>query len=814
VQDPVLDRTRSGAPVFGAPRTRNRLAAVLILVIGCVVMTAAPARPDEVSDYEQAIPPALRGPFVSRPDVVTLLDCPDASCEGRLNFTRLVEARLPSGAPHTMANDNPFNHAVSRMIVAAIAGDIKERSEDRKVFGNRLNEKFLTDPNSRVQLVGVVNRMDRQFLKDPVRRGAQANCGEISVIYRFFYSIRDGRQASRLPVTMNLVFPALPRDAKKGAITCASIAQRWLDEMGRPLDRGATQVVSDLMDPASGPLALIDGRDLERIELNVQAYRAAASDPQASDFGTRAEYIIRVFQWSAPLGLFLPRFLNNQVNRDELLCAPGETIDCASKQSLRRRLVAYLQQPKVVASIDLGELDIPLSLARVDRAGVRQTALDSRGISVSPGGEHRSGNQPFWKASEAQSSGSGGEIISDPEIAIAIKNARRAGVQLHFIATENDFRVRLDQMSCTGCHQTRAIAGFHFPGADRKETPDSNAVFLPGSPHFYGDQPRRIEILKAIAKSGNAGVSQLQLAASYADRPDGRFDNELSATQILGGWGASCIVDADPSAKRNWGCQSDLLCSPVFASAAGHDRAGICMPPKEVMQIGDALQTGYVSAAGFDQDSYHRTFPVNAAPDDTRIPSEDLPAHPPANNSFYGAHQEFYQGQPNSPDKATRRDALTGGFPAGMLRLSECLGLPKEATCGLVAASGFNACIQKMSTDDRFNTNVCFRYFTAFAGMRACDASEPCRDDYICVRPISGYDSDDEAQKSFAARRHDLENPPVAYNSLVGQSPYDTTNFGEQKPDSPWVQRHDRRGYCIPPYFVFQFRSDGHPPPD
>ena len=43
------------------------------------------------------------------------------------------------------------------------------------------------------------------------------------------------------------------------------------------------------------------------------------------------------------------------------------------------------------------------------------------------------------------------------------------------------------------------------------------------------------------------------------------------------------------------------------------------------------------------------------------------------------------------------------------------------------------------------------------AGLRACDAATPCRDDYLCVRLDAG------------------------------------------------------RGACIPPYFVFQMRVDGHP---
>jgi hypothetical protein len=84
-----------------------------------------------------------------------LLDCPDQSCKGQLNFTRLIEARLPPNAPHTMANDNPFNHPVSRQIISIISKDIKERSKARDVFDDRLNERFLIDPNSRVELVGI-----------------------------------------------------------------------------------------------------------------------------------------------------------------------------------------------------------------------------------------------------------------------------------------------------------------------------------------------------------------------------------------------------------------------------------------------------------------------------------------------------------------------------------------------------------------------------------------------------------------------------------------------------------------------------------
>jgi hypothetical protein len=577
---------------------------MLLIYQAVALLSGRGAQADESSDYEQAIPPSLRGPFVSRRDVMPLLECPDSACDGPLSFVRLIEARLSSNMSHAIANDNPFNHKVARRIVETISKDIKERSAAAGVAQDRLNEKFLTDVKSRVQLVGVVNRMDRQFIKDTARaRGEQRNCGEISVIYRFFYSIREGGQTSRLPVTMNLVFPALPSDTRGGQITCAGVAKRWVDEMARPTERTAAQMVHDLLDPNTGPLALINGRDLERLELNVQAYRAKASDTVAAGFGTRAEYIIRIFQWSEQESVFNPRFLNNQIDRDALLCTTASRTDCAWKERLRRKLVRYLQRPEVVSAIDLGELDIPASIKEADDRGKARMALSFRGVSIAPGGAHRSGNQLFWKMKANETAATTQEILSDDEIRTALANAKKAGLQFRFIGSPDDFRTRLDQMSCTGCHQTRAIAGFHFPGADREGTPDSNAVYLSGSPHFYGDEPRRIEIVHSIMNAGRAALPVHRLATSYADRPDDRYDRQLEGTEIRGGWGASCIANASAGSRRNWGCKGALVCDPVFDAVVGADRDGICRPARAKMQIGDPLQTGRVTVPAYDRDA-------------------------------------------------------------------------------------------------------------------------------------------------------------------------------------------------------------------
>lgn len=100
------------------------------------------------------------------------------------------------------------------------------------------------------------------------------------------------------------------------------------------------------------------------------------------------------------------------------------------------------------------------------------------------------------------------------------------------------------------------------------------------------------------------------------------------------------------------------------------------------------------------------------------------------------------------------------GFPGGMCS-SSCGVLGKDEACGAIPIlGGFNDCLAR-----KIPFETCIADNTRPAGVRACSEAAPCRDDYVCAR----------AGKSEGSR------PP--------------------------------RGVCMPPYFLFQLRVDGHPPP-
>jgi hypothetical protein len=81
-----------------------------------------------------------------------------------------------------------------------------------------------------------------------------------------------------------------------------------------------------------------------------------------------------------------------------------------------------------------------------------------------------------------------------------------------------------------------------------------------------------------------------------------------------------------------------------------------------------------------------------------------------------------------------------------------------------------------------------------------------------------GYTAGDAPTKfaERAARREAARNS--TRESSDNRKRLRITFFGEKMPDSSWLDRNggngDRRGLCIPPYFVFQFKADGHRVPE
>jgi hypothetical protein len=101
-------------------------------------------------------------------------------------------------------------------------------------------------------------------------------------------------------------------------------------------------------------------------------------------------------------------------------------------------------------------------------------------------------------------------------------------------------------------------------------------------------------------------------------------------------------------------------------------------------------------------------------------------------------------------------EANSVGFPSGMCA-GPCDGMPDGARCGgIPMLAEFNGCLGRGVSFDR-----CIAENSRPGALRACGFHTPCRDDYVCARGAGAG----------------------------GES----------------------TGVCMPPYFLFQLRVDGHP---
>jgi hypothetical protein len=458
------------------------------------------------------------------------------------------------------------------------------------------------------------------------------SCGEIRVIYRLAYRNKSVANTIYSRLPMTVNVVFWARDENNTANDCAKVAAHWQNLSGNLVRNKAT----------------LTPTNLKAIEVNMQSVRWPST--VRPDFGGHAEYFLRVFKKSS--GKFKPAPLENTPDAKKI----------RGNAQLKKEMFAWLAQN--LAAIDQGTAVLP------DKFLARKVT------SVALNGPGRLANLPFR------------QIFTETEMEPLVKRGKYTGSAAWLLR-------RLDDMSCSGCHQGRAVAGFHFTGADRPETDAVNSILNAASPHFFADQPRRKRYAEALLQN--------QPADNYREV-------SLRSDHEAGAFGSFC--ETGGKALAQFGCNAGLSCLALNTDAKIHN-LGICQPTSTL--AGSACKNGSPLA------DIH--------------PHKDRIAH----------------AKTLTCDKGYRCQNVPVGFPGGMCS-HNCSTLKDGEICGSIAnLQGFNDCLART---EPFAT--CLSGNVRPGALKACDQNHACRSDYICAR-ISG-----------------------------------------------------NKGGCIPPYFLFQLRVDGH----
>jgi hypothetical protein len=482
------------------------------------------------------------------------------------------------------------------------------------------------------------------------RAAASGGCGETRFIYRLAYADPREGASSRMPMTVAVVHKQSPR---AGEADCKPAMARWLSLSGNGAalaEKAASTVLSGLAPYVT-------------VETNFQAVRWPSS--VRKDMGGEAEYMLNVWRRKDGGGMEASPL-------DNTPDIAGITADPAK----RAKLVAWVKEN--LDLIDHGTAHLPDELSA-------KTAY-----SYGPRGYARLANRPF------------SQLLQDNDL----KDIGFGGMT--HVKSPLGLARKLDEESCQGCHQMRAMAGFHVLGnEDDKGTNDKmNRLAVGTSPHFNEELAWRMRLVRSVAQGANP-----------ADLPEARPFAEHATNDGLAG--SSCGIGQDPT-FAGWTCAQGLKCADMI----GQGNVGVCVTdgnPKP----GEACEKDKITTVG--------------DPDGDKVQNLD------SGDALCG------RGTPGGSCSGA-----SGGFPGGAC-FALCSQLGKvngRVICGAAPPAGFNECMAKgqESFEDCMSP-------PKLALRQACNVNVPCRDDYVC--------------------------------SYVPGAPAGT-------------------GACMPPYFIFQARIDGH----
>jgi hypothetical protein len=609
-------------------------------------------KPGELFTYirDPQVLEALENSGFSLPDLMKSveLDVPLGSSDLLSNAELAKNSKFFSGIQKVIAQDlSDLSHQENANQAKAIAGIGMQYS--RRIFDAR----WLTSAKGRFELVGIINRLDRMAF-------SPKTCGEMRFIYRLAYESESPKPVySRLPMTLMVKYENAQEGSGigtwEGWRSCkpSASAWRWPSDSNRwDAATTANWLRATLLNSRE-----VSSQDFKSVEINLQALRIPATVHRA--LGGNAYYLLRVFHLEN--GIATPSTLENTPDVDRIKKDP----------TLLAELKTYLQTSENFHRLSDGILNLP------------EKFLARKAFSYSPYGTSRTSNRPF------------DELLKEEDFK-SVRFFPNSYVQTPYAAIR-----RLNDLSCVGCHQGRATAGFHFLGVDRPSTHPLNALFFEGSGHFQSELIRRQKYFDRFTRG-------------FLPAPKRDFSIAPPEGQKAG-YGHFCGL-TQAGGFSHWQCAAGLECQQSD-EMQNEVHLGKCLP--KVSLAGDVCMTGRISKNDFNKDSMI------------------FEKSPTACNSGHGG----YICQPVIGPPGTR----LGGFPSGMCQKRDCHQLKDgQEICGVLAAAGFSDCIANPAKA----FTECLQTGSNQGGLGICNETRACRNDYVCAR-VSGSKKDGACTPSY-----------------------------------------------------------------
>ncbi len=452
--------------------------------------------------------------------------------------------------------------------------------------------------------------------------------------------------------------------------------------------------------------------------------------------------------------MYMQRIFRKVANRLEPVGLENTPDVLAIKKdpTLLKRFIEYLKKPENLNALDTGTLNIDFDPKFLSQFSVSWSTL----------GRARTANRPY------------AELFRENRTLVETIDISK----LKYIKSHDGLIERLDNLTCMGCHQSGGAAGFHMLGfADKAYSHPFNRQELALSPHASAESSRRMAWLRnaVSGKEPNHFRPHSTFSASDWSENSGipKFAN-LNVGQLCfaeSGTYSMQPVCADPKGRA-------VECQKTVLNQGQKVLLGECVLKEAVNSAGSVCWKGEIKeSSNIHPERNPSSFNFFAFEDKLKLSGEVF-----KNLKSYSCVLP----QSGAPlGRMSRRCSIEEeNFEVDFKK-----GIPDEI-CANQGGSGFDMCAASG------DSGACLETQVARSMLDTCSENRSCREDYVCQK-FPDYQK--ILAKDYVRKKGDqlinLSQPA----QIQGANIEEARSLGI--------------GFCVPTYFLFNMRLDGHPSP-